>query len=145
MARTKQAFKRKNSEVTVAGITKPRMFIRQSITTKVNLLAKGKHVGGIKRPVRYRPGALALKEIRKYQRSTQLLIRKLPFQRLVKEIAQNFFTGIRIQTFALLALQEAAEGYLVDLFEDSYLCAIHAKRVTLMPKDLILAKRLRGE
>ncbi|KDP38597.1 hypothetical protein JCGZ_04522 [Jatropha curcas] len=85
--------------------------------------------GGVKKPHRYRPGTVALREIRKYQKSTELLIRKLPFQRLVREIAQDFKTDLRFQSHAVLALQEAAEAYLVGLFEDTNLCAIHAKRV----------------
>ena len=82
---------------------------------------------------------------RKYQKSTELLIRKLPFQRLVREIAQDFKTDLRFQSHAILALQEASEAYLVGLFEDTNLCAIHAKRVTIMPKDIQLARRIRGE
>jgi histone H3 len=101
--------------------------------------------GGVKKPHRYRPGTVALREIRKYQKSTELLIRKLPFQRLVREIAQEFKTDLRFQGSAVLALQEAAESYLVALFEDTNLCAIHAKRVTIMPKDIQLARRIRGE
>ena len=101
--------------------------------------------GGVKKPHRYRPGTVALREIRKYQKSTELLIRKLPFQRLVREIAQDFKTDLRFQSSAVLALQEAAEAYLVGLFEDTNLCAIHAKRVTIMPKDIQLARRIRGE
>lgn len=84
-------------------------------------------------------------EIRKYQKSTELLIRKLPFQRLVREIAQDYKTDLRFQSSAVMALQEAAESYLVGLFEDTNLCAIHAKRVTIMPKDVQLARRIRGE
>ena len=99
----------------------------------------------IKRPRRYRPGTLALREIRKFQKSTDLLIRKLPFQRLVREIATNYKSGLRFQIQAVLALQEASEAYLVKLFEDTNLCAIHAKRVTIMAKDLTLARRIRGE
>jgi len=102
-------------------------------------------VGGVKKPHRYRPGTVALREIRRYQKSTELLIRKLPFQRLVREIAQDFKTDLRFQSSAVLALQEAAEAYLVNLFEDTNLCAIHAKRVTIMPKDIQLARRIRGE
>ena len=101
--------------------------------------------GGVKKPHRYRPGTVALREIRRYQKSTELLIRKLPFQRLVREIAQEFKTDLRFQGSAVLALQEAAEAYLVGLFEDTNLCAIHAKRVTIMPKDVQLARRIRGE
>ncbi len=101
--------------------------------------------GGIRKPHRFRPGTVALREIRKFQTSTTLLIRKLPFQRLVREIASDFKTDLRFQSQAILALQEASEAYLVGLFEDSNLCAIHAKRVTIMPKDIQLARRIRGE
>ena len=101
--------------------------------------------GGVKQPHRYRPGTVALREIRRYQKSTELLIRKLPFQRLVREIAQDFKTDLRFQSAAVMALQEASEAYLVGLFEDSNLCAIHAKRVTIMPKDIQLPRRIRGE
>lgn len=101
--------------------------------------------GGVKKPHRYRPGTVALREIRKYQASTVLLMRKLPFQRLVREVAQNFKADLRFQSTAILALQEASEAYLVGLFEDTNLCAIHAKRVTIQPKDMQLARRLRRE
>ena len=101
--------------------------------------------GGVKQPHHFRPGTVALREIRRYQKSTELLIRKLPFQRLVREIAQDFKTDLRFQSAAVMALQEASEAYLVGLFEDSNLCAIHAKRVTIMPKDIQLARRIRGE
>ena len=100
---------------------------------------------GIKKPHRYRPGTVALREIRKFQKSTDLLIRKLPFQRLVREIASENKSDLRFQSQAILALQEATEAYLVGLFEDTNLCAIHAKRVTIMPKDMQLARRIRGE
>lgn len=106
---------------------------------------KNAPAGGIKKPHRFKPGTVALREIRKYQKSTELLIRKLPFQRLVREIAQDFKTDLRFQGSAIAALQEAAEAYLVGLFEDTNLCAIHAKRVTIMPKDIQLARRIRGE
>ena len=105
-------------------------------------------VGSIKKnkPKRYRPGGTALREIRKYQKSTDLLIRKMPFQRLVREIAQEqSHSGIRFQVVAIDALQEAAEAYLVGLFEDTNLAAIHARRVTIMPRDMALARRIRGE
>ncbi|RXG55334.1 histone H3.2 [Armadillidium vulgare] len=81
-------------------------------------------------------------EIRRYQKSTELLIRKLPFQRLVREIAEDFKTDLRFQSSAVMALQEASEAYLVGLFEDTNLCAIHAKRVTIMPKDIQLRVKL---
>ncbi|KAK6183526.1 hypothetical protein SNE40_010996 [Patella caerulea] len=100
-----------------------------------------------KKTKRYRPGFRAIKEIRAYQRSTKLLINKLPFQRLVKDITETHFPGLRMQTaaLALAALQEATESYIVGLFEDVNICAIHAKRVTVMPMDMKLALRLRGD
>jgi histone H3 len=101
--------------------------------------------GSLKKQHRYRPGTVALREIRRYQKSTMLLIRRLPFQRLVREVAQEFKPDLRFQSTALMAVQEAAEAYLVSLFEDTNLCAIHAKRVTIMPKDMQLARRIRGE
>lgn len=100
-----------------------------------------------KRKHRYRPGTRALLEIRKYQRSTDLLMRKLPFSRLVREIALTLRPageGMRWQSQAIMALQEASEAFLVHLFEDTNLCAIHAKRVTIMQKDIQLARRIRG-
>jgi histone H3 len=94
---------------------------------------------------RYRPGTVALREIRKFQKTTCLFFRKLPFYRLVREVMGDFNTKLNIQAYAVLALQEASEAYLVGLFEDTNLCAIHAKRVTIMPRDIQLARRLRGE
>jgi len=103
---------------------------------------------------RFRPGTVALKEIRHYQKRTDLLLAKLPFTRVVREISLEMMTGngryeegslLRWQTSALLALQEAAEAYLVHLFEDANLCAIHAKRVTIMQRDIQLARRIRGQ
>lgn len=99
----------------------------------------------IKRPHRFRPGTVALREIRRYQKSTDLLLKRLPFQRLVREIAQQMRNDLRFQATALIAIQEASESFLTNLFEDTNLCAIHAKRVTITPKDLQLARRLRGE
>ena len=101
--------------------------------------------GGVMKPHRWRPGTVALRDIKRYQKSTELLIRKLPFQRLVREIAQDFKTDLRFESSAVVALQEASEAYLVGLFADTNLCAIHAKRVTIMPKDIQLARRIRGE
>lgn len=98
-----------------------------------------------KKSHRYRPGTVALREIRRYQKNTDLLIHKLPFQRLVREIAQDFKSDLRFQGTAVLALQAASEAYLTALFEDTNLCAIHAKRITIMPRDIQLARRIRGE
>ena len=98
-----------------------------------------------KKVPRHRPGTVALRDIRRYQKSTKLLINKSPFQRLVREIAQDYQYFPRFQVTAIEALQEASEKYLTELFADMNLCAIHAKRVTVTPKDLQLARRLRGE
>eukprot|EP00928_Gymnodinium_smaydae_P090326 TRINITY_DN7414_c0_g1_i7.p2 TRINITY_DN7414_c0_g1~~TRINITY_DN7414_c0_g1_i7.p2 ORF type:complete len:159 (+),score=45.64 TRINITY_DN7414_c0_g1_i7:66-479(+) len=118
---------------------------RSQLAAKAARKAQVADASGIKKPHRFRPGTVALREIRKYQKSTELLIRKLPFQRLVREIAQDMKSDLKFQSQAVLALQEAAEAYLVGLFEDTNLCTIHAKRVTIMPKDMQLARRLRGE
>jgi histone H3 len=101
-----------------------------------------RHTRGVKKPHCYCPGTVAIREICKYQKNTDLLIRKAPFQHLVKEIATDFKSDLQMQSTALLALQEALEAYLVCLFEDSNDCAIHAKRVTIMPKDIRLAQRI---
>ena len=137
MARKKQTTRKQES----AAVKAPRKQVIGSKAARKSAPA----IGGVKKPHRYRPGTVALREIRKYQKSTELLIRKLPFQRLVREIAQDFKTDLRFQSSAVLALQEASESYLVGLFEDTNLCAIHAKRVTIMPKDMQLARRIRGE
>ena len=101
--------------------------------------------GGVKKHHRYRPGTVALREIRRYQKSTELLLRKAPFERLVRELGQDFMCDKRYQSSAIMALQEACEAYLVGLFDDANLCAIHAKRTTVFPKDIQLARRIRGE
>ncbi|DBA69935.1 hypothetical protein WJX79_005679 [Trebouxia sp. C0005] len=101
--------------------------------------------GGPRKTFRYRPGTVALREIRKYQRTTELLIRKLPFARLVRELTNDVAPEpFRWTAEGLLALQEATEDFIVHLLEDCNLCAIHAKRVTIMPKDMQLARRIRG-
>jgi histone H3 len=134
MARTKQTARRST------GGKAPR---KQLATKAARKSAPG--IGSVKKPHRYRPGTVALREIRTFQKGTELLLRKLPFQRLVREIAQGVRTNLRFQSTAILALQEASEAYLVGLFEDTNLCAIHAKRVTIMPHDIQLARRIRGE
>ena len=134
MARTKQTARKST------GGKAPRKQLATKATRK-----SAPATGGVKKPHRYRTGTVALREIRRYQKSTELLIGELPFQRLVREIAQDFKTDLRFQSSAVLALQEASEAYLVGLFEDTNLCAIHAKRVTIMPKDIQLARRIRGE
>ena len=117
---------------------------RKQLATKA-ARKSGPATGGVKKPHRYRPGTVALREIRRYQKSTDLLVRRLPFQRLVREIAQDFKQDLKFTGTSMLATQEASEAYLVGLFEDTNLCAIHAKRVTIMPKDIQLSRRIRGE
>lgn len=102
------------------------------------------YTGGVKKPHRYRPGTVALREIRRYQKSTELLIKRQPFQRLVREIATNYKSDLRFQSSAIMALQEAAEIYMIQVFEDTNLCALHAKRSTITVEDLHLAMRVRG-
>ena len=137
MARTKQQFEKKS---TGQGI-----HVKQLSAKAVRKTAPRSVVPSVKHPKRFRPGTVALKEIRRFQKSTELLIRKAPFQRLVKEIAHEIRGDLRFQSAAIGALQEASESYLVGLFDDTNLCAIHAKRVTIMAKDIQLARRIRGE
>lgn len=132
--------------------------IANILATKRNAGTGGPKVAKdpVKKKHRYRPGTLALKEIRRLQNTTELLIPKLPFSRLVKETMQKIeadrMTGKRgaishylVKMAAIECLQEACESYLIGLFEDTNLLAIHARRVTIMPKDILLARRLRGE
>ena len=134
MARTKQTARKQTS----SKIPRKSLIISKAARKTTQIKAN------IKKPHRFKPGTVALREIRKFQKSTDLLIRKLPFQRLVRDIAQQYKSDLRFQSQAVLALQEASEAYLVGLFEDTNLCAIHAKRVTIMPKDMQLARRIRG-
>ena len=101
---------------------------------------KARMQGRLVKPHRYRAGTAALHDICHFQKSTVLLIHKLPFQRLVREIAQDYKMDLRFQSAAILCLQGAAEAYLFGLFEDTNLCAIHARQVTIMPKDIQLAR-----
>ena len=134
MARTKQTARKSN-----AGKAP-----RKQLATKA-ARKSAPPAAGVKKPHRYRPGTVALREIRRYQKSTDLLIRKAPFQRLVREVAQGHKSDCRFQASAIGALQESSEAYNIGLFEDTNLCTIHAKRVTIMPKDIQLARRIRGE
>ena len=134
MARTKPVTRK-----TTGGKAPRKQLVAKAIQSK-----SAPVTGGVKKPHRYHPGTVALREIRRYQKSTDLLMRKLPFARVVREVAQDFKDNVRFKATAIIALQEASEAYLISLFEDANLCAIHAKRVTIMPKDLELAQRLRG-
>jgi histone H3 len=140
MARTKMAASK------ATGGKAPRKQVASKAARKYQNTAAGK--GDIKKPHRFRPGVVALREIRRYQKSTELLIRRLPFHRLVRELAQNYSihgSDLRFQRSAMEAIQEAAEAYLIGLFEDTQLVAFHAKRVTIQPRDMNLSRRLRGE
>nr|WGZ76184.1 histone 3.3-2 variant [Hofstenia miamia] len=96
------------------------------------------------RILHYQPKIVAVREIRRFQRSTELLINKSTFQRLVREIGRELMPDVLFQSAAILALQEASESFLIGLFEDTNLCAVHANRVTISPRDIQLANRLRG-
>ena len=140
----------KQLRVNVASLELPSRESHQSAhPSKIGPKGKGKgKLSAVQKPVKKRmlkPGMLALKEIRKLQQQTEYIIPRLPFQRLVREIARTASADIRFSSQGLVALQEASECYLTGLFEDAYLCAIHAKRVTLMAKDIQLARRIRGE
>ena len=109
---------------------------------QLRMIHEARMQGRLVKPHRYRAGTAALKDICHFQKTSVLLIRKLPFQRLVRAIAQDFKTDLRFQSAVILCLQEAVEAYLVKLFDDANLCAIHARRVTIMPKDIQLARRI---
>ena len=132
MGRTKQTAVRSTGGKAPRGSFRTRHGMRMGFQEK----------GGVRKPHRYRPGTVALRQIRKYQKSTDLLIRKLPFQRLVREVAQKIKSDLRFQSTAILALQEASESFLVTMFEDVNVCAIHAGRVTIQPKDMKLWNRM---
>ena len=132
MARTKQHAGRST------GGKAPRGQYRTKHGLKMGLSERGR----VRKPHRFRPGTVTLREIRKYQKSTDLLIRKLPFQRLLKEVAGKLCPTLRFQSTAILALQEASESFLVTMFEDVNVCALHAGRVTIQVKDIWLWNRL---
>ena len=116
-----------------------------SIQAQRDIIKPKKSTGTLKRPHKYCPGTKALMEIRRCQRLTELLIRKLPYQRLVREIAQDYKMDLRFQSSVIMALQEAGKAFLVGLFEDANLCAIHAKHIMIMPKDIQLACHIHGD
>jgi histone H3 len=143
MARIKQ---RAGKSPNASFVLRPKQIIRTYAVKKSLSAIKA---GTVRKPHRYRPGTVALREIRHYQKSTELLIGKAPFSRLVHKVAEDYGQQMNkyfcFQSTAVLALQEAAEAYLIGLFKDTNMCAIHAKRVTIMPKDIQLTRRIRGE
>lgn len=136
MARTKQTARKS------VGGKSPHFLHPPPAATKTHFGA-----GGVKKPHRYRPGTQALREIRRYQKGGELLLPKAPMERLIREITRDFSWSwnFRFTQSSVEALREAAEAYLVQLFEDTNLCAIHAGRRTIMSKDMQLARRIRGE
>ena len=117
-----------------------------SKTGKKSAAAAG-HSGasGVKKSFRWRPGTVALRQVKRLQKSTELLIAKAPFSRLVREIAEGHKAGLRFASSALAAIQEATEAFVISLLSDANLAALHANRVTALPRDLQLVRRLRGE
>ena len=136
MARTKQTAPKKSTAAKAGKAP------RKRVTEKEAAAAPAAEGAKERKPHRWRPGTVALREIRKYQKSTDLLLRKLPFQRLIRDVASEYKADLRFQASAIAAIQEASENYLVHLFEDGNLLAIHAARVTVQPEDLRLAHRL---
>ena len=145
MARTKQTARKST------GGKAPRKKLATQRGRRDTIMAERRaaaRIGIGRKPHRYRPGTVALREIRRYRKSTELLIKKAPFGRLCREIMINDLKkddGWRMALSSVMAQQEATEAYLVGLFEDTNLCAIHAKRVTIFPKDIQLARCIRGE
>ncbi len=132
MARTKQTARKST------GGKAPRKMLATKAARKTE-----PHSGGVKKPHKYRPGTVALREIRKYQKTTNLLLRKLPFSRLVREVSQGFRSDIRWQASAMQGIQEITEAFIIGLLQNANLGCIHAKRVTCMPKDVDLAHRIK--
>merc|ERR1712032_265166 len=134
MPKTKTAAKAKGSK---------KMPAKGSKAIKKSAPAKG----GMKekRKFRYRPGTVVLREVKKYQKSVNNLLPRASFQRLVRNIVSDMDHDLRFQSAALYALQEATEAYIVGVFEDTNLCAIHANRKTILKKDMELARRIRGD
>ena len=114
-------------------------------TKKAKKSASGSGSSGLKKAFRWKPGTVALRQVKKLQKSTDLLIAKAPFSRLVREISEAHKAGLRFQSSALAAIQEATEAFVVSLLGDANLTALHANRVTALPRDLQLVRRLRGE
>ncbi|XP_061174644.1 uncharacterized protein LOC133183751 [Saccostrea echinata] len=142
MARLKQAPRKSTHLVPKEN---PVFNILKTYKALQKLRIQSKITGGIKQPRRWRPSLGVLLDIRRYQRTTNLLIPKMAFQRVVKSITNTNFDGIKFQTAALHALQEACEDFVVSVFADTNLCALHGKRVTILPKDMQLALRIRGK
>ena len=136
--------KAKNAASKISSKAKKRSMAGAKKVAKSPQKKKAPAEGGRKKP-RMRPGTVALREIRRYQKSSSNLLPRAAFQRVVREIAHRIDSDLRFASQALQALQEAGEAYLVGIFEDANLCALHANRVTIMRKDMDLARRIRGD
>jgi len=139
--------KGKNAASKIGSKAKGKSSASSKKISKKTAPAKGgmKKGDGDKKKNRFRPGTVALREIKRYQKSTNMMLPRAPFQRLVRSICSNIDNDLRFQAQALMALQESTEAYLTGIFEDANLCAIHANRVTVMKKDMDLARRIRGD
>jgi histone H3 len=148
MARSKQSLgdKKKSRAVVASGDKKPKKSLGSVAAVSAKSVPAATVGGGIKKkPYRFRPGTVALREIRKYQKSTDLLMRRAPFYRLVREVAQDFKENVRFEAAALNILQEAAESVLIDLFQDAHLLRRHCDKITVMPADLQLAEHFMAQ
>jgi len=131
--------KHKDKDRPLVGVKAPRKMSLKEMKGKIG------DAGGVKKAHRFKPGVVALRQIRKYQKGGDLLLPRAPFQRLVREISGDYKSDLRFQGSAIEALQQAAEAYLATFFEDAQLCAIHSKRVTILKKDLTLVRRIRQD
>jgi len=137
--------KAKNAASKISSKSKNSVSKQMKKTAPASKGIKGKKGTDEKKKIRFRPGTVALREIKRYQKATNMLLPRAPFQRLVRDICGEMDNDLRFQSQALMAIQESAEAYLVGIFEDSNLCCIHAKRVTVAKKDMDLARRIRGD
>ena len=137
MPKTKTAAGKASKKMSVKGKSLKSKAIKKTAPAEGGMKDKAKR--------HYKPGTVALREIKKYQKAMNMLLPRAPFQRLVRSITMSLDPDLRFQSQSLLALQEAAEAYVVSLFEDTNLCAIHAKRMTIQKKDMELARRIRGD
>jgi histone H3 len=131
MARTKQTA---NANSAYAKKSPFRMILKRAFQSKL---------AGARKPIRFKPGTVALRQIRKLQRTCDLLLPLQPFQRLIREIALSFKSDLRFEREALLAIQEAAEAHIICMFQHTQNLAIHSGRKTIQDKDLSLALHIR--
>ena len=145
MPKAKTASKKVPSKALSASKKKVAAAKQKSASKMAKSKSPSKMVKKDRKKPRFHAGTVALREIKRYQKSTDLLIPRAPFQRLVRDICGGIDNDLRFQAQALIALQEAAEAYVVGVMEDAGLCAVHAKRQTVMKSDMVLARRIRGD